>query len=320
MNKIIPIAVIGAGLLISMKSKEEGVAEPAILPPSPPANTTNLEQWQDVPETTNVADELEGPTFYTPGGVNGIIENAAAMEIREEQFKTWRRAEWAAYLKALINEIGAAAAMHRVWEQWYKEENKLRNFFPKAISLVFNLATYTPKAPQVGTGFNIAWNSSPEYHPGMWGYWTGDDAPFWDCQDWITWHQKLVEHYQDSQAANDVWLQAWRDERNWTVENSWLYWATSWVGLPPPVAYCPTSSNCWFIEYLYSQGMDVGTVFGNVTCNLSNVVQNISGSVQSLSEGVKTTATIISYALPIGVGVAAWWWIKNRNKNGKKKT
>lgn len=325
-NKIvIPIAIIGAGLLMGMGSKVEEAPPPPPLPPAPPpANTTNLDQWQQVPDTTDVSDELEGPTFYEPSpGVTGtelIIENAASMVITEAQFKTWRQKEWVAYFKALINEMGTAPAMQRVWEQWYKEENLLRNLFPKPIQLVFDLATPRTQPAAVGSGFNIEWNSTPVYHPGIWGYWVSSSEPFWDCQEWITWHQKLVAHYGSSQTANDVWLQAWRDERNWTVENSWLYWGTSWLGLPPPTAYCPTSSNCWFVEYLYSQGMDIGTVFGNVACNLGNTVQNISGSVQTLSEGVKTTATIISWVLPVGVAVAAWWWIKNRNKNGKKKT
>jgi hypothetical protein len=47
----------------------------------------------------------------------------------------------------------------------------------------------------------ITWDSAPDYDE--WG----SDA-YWNCQDWITWHRKLVEHF-NAETANQIWNYAY---------------------------------------------------------------------------------------------------------------
>lgn len=43
----------------------------------------------------------------------------------------------------------------------------------------------------------INWNTTPDYDE--WGWDT-----FWKCDDWITWHQKLVQHFGEA-TATEIW-------------------------------------------------------------------------------------------------------------------
>lgn len=53
---------------------------------------------------------------------------------------------------------------------------------------------------------NITWNNAPDYDE--WGY---DD--FWSCNDWITWHKKLAEHFGE-ETATEVWNYAFEKTTN----------------------------------------------------------------------------------------------------------
>jgi hypothetical protein len=52
----------------------------------------------------------------------------------------------------------------------------------------------------------ITWNTVPDYDE--WGY---DD--FWSCDDWITWHKKLAEHF-DEKTATEIWNYAFNKTTN----------------------------------------------------------------------------------------------------------
>lgn len=303
-TKVIAALLIGAGVLMSNKGKEQ----PPQTPPLPPTNTGY--NPPDIPDNVPTLD---------PSAGTQLESEVAGIENGGIDYRTWRRRDWVRYFRALIQQKGGKAAMQQIWQDWYQPDNKIRNLFPKPVQLIFALAMPVQPATVegIGTGFNVQWNSVPVYHPGIVGYWSGDEE-FWDCQDWITWHQKLEAHYNSTAIANQKWLEAWRDDRNWTQESSTLYWLMPSF-LLPPAANCPTDGNCWFIEYLYSKGIDVGTLFGSVSCDLNNTVQNIVGSVENITSGIENTTKVASYALPIAVAVGAGVYINKQRKNGKAK-
>ena len=52
----------------------------------------------------------------------------------------------------------------------------------------------------------INWNTVPDYDE-----WGVDN--WWSCEDWITWHKKLVEHF-GKKIANDIWNYAFAKSGN----------------------------------------------------------------------------------------------------------
>ena len=52
----------------------------------------------------------------------------------------------------------------------------------------------------------ITWNTVPDYDE--WGWDT-----FWSCDDWITWHQKLAQHFGEA-TATEIWNYAFKKTTN----------------------------------------------------------------------------------------------------------
>jgi hypothetical protein len=52
----------------------------------------------------------------------------------------------------------------------------------------------------------IKWNTVPDYD--QWG-----SDSWWDCQDWIMWHKRLVEHF-NKPTAKDIWNYAFSKSGN----------------------------------------------------------------------------------------------------------
>jgi hypothetical protein len=227
-------------------------------------------------------------------------------------YQRWLRKDWAIYFKNLIAQNGLQQASTILFQKWYNPENKARNMFPTRDRLVLDLALCKLNTSSIGTGFNVEWNSIPVY-TGVYSYWAG--YAFWDCEDWKTFHVKLEQHYHSTAKANQVWLAAWLDDQNWTQASSTTYWLLP-SGVLPPSANCPTDGNCWFVEYFYSKGIDVGTMLGNASCSLQNVVQNIVVAVENVSTGIADTTKVLSVALPLGIALGAYYFIK-RQKNAK---
>jgi hypothetical protein len=53
-------------------------------------------------------------------------------------------------------------------------------------------------------GINITWQSYPDYDEWFW-----DD--YWQCTDWMIWYDRLVEHYELSEARLK-WKSAWEQQ------------------------------------------------------------------------------------------------------------
>lgn len=54
----------------------------------------------------------------------------------------------------------------------------------------------------------INWNTTPDYDE--WGV-----DYFWSCEEWITWHKKLSEHF-GKQTANELWDYAYAKSGNFS--------------------------------------------------------------------------------------------------------
>jgi hypothetical protein len=52
----------------------------------------------------------------------------------------------------------------------------------------------------------ITWNNAPDYDE--WGW-----DSFWSCDDWITWHKRLVEHFGEA-TAKEIWDYAFKKTTN----------------------------------------------------------------------------------------------------------
>jgi hypothetical protein len=52
----------------------------------------------------------------------------------------------------------------------------------------------------------INWNTVPDYDE--WG-----SDTWWNCQDWIMWHKRLVEHF-NKETAKDIWNYAYAKSGN----------------------------------------------------------------------------------------------------------
>lgn len=295
MGYTIPIILGGLALMSALPKGKQTVSIPSA--PQPPAPMA-----PQVPHPTQLEEGSNITISPSPGSDKSI--DGHRLEARDA---------WAARYRALVSNPETAPEAHAIlWYEWNNENNPVRNLFPNPFALLFDLATYKPQQ-SVASGFNIEWNSAPLYHGGILDWWNGN-TNFWGCQDWITWHQKLEQHYKSTKKANQIWLAAWRDERNWTTENSWAYWGASFVVSMPPAALCPSSSNCWFLEYLYKKGIDVYYFFSNFSCTLTDFGKNIVGAAGSLATGFNTTSKIVAIGLP--VGIAAFIYYKIRKMNG----
>ncbi len=137
----------------------------------------------------------------------------------------------------------------------------------------------------------ITWNNAPDYDE--WGY---DD--FWSCDDWITWHKKLAEHFGEA-TATEIWNHAFKQTTNLSSNLD-----------------CNALDSS-FRSYVKSHGLDVnndlvtqviGTtsdVLSGALDTTSNVASGVFGTVNSLFGGGNFKKTL-NIVLIVGgvVGVA----------------
>lgn len=137
----------------------------------------------------------------------------------------------------------------------------------------------------------INWNSVPDYDE--WGY-----DNFWSCDDWITWHKKLVLHFGEA-TATEIWNYAFKQTTNLSSNLN-----------------C-SSFNSAFRDYAKKHDLkpnkDIATqIFGTVTDvttgaldTTSEVASGVFGTVQSFFGGANLKRTINVVLIVGGVlGVA----------------
>jgi hypothetical protein len=142
----------------------------------------------------------------------------------------------------------------------------------------------------------INWNTVPDYDE--WGFDT-----WWDCQDWIMWHKRLVEHF-NKPTANDIWNYAYaksgslsgnldcrttnNDFRKYVRENGLSPYEGAGVFTPVLQGYGTASD-------LVSGGLDT----------VSNVGSGVFGGISSIfaGDGFKKTISVVAIVGGI-IGVA----------------
>jgi hypothetical protein len=241
---------------------------------------------------------------------------AFTMEIN---YKEWRRLDWARYYGFLVHRLGMEQAQAHVWDDWNQDRNPIRYMFPNKTALLFTLATARIPA-YMGTNQEfIQWDSNPVYADDN-AYWNGT-VP-WNCADWKLWHQRLKAKH-GLKKTNPIWLHAWSDSRNKTVNNSWLAWYQSLAGSYGGVlaatnfnlaAICP--GDCDFISYFYAQGIDIASVFGQTGCNLQNIVVEAGNTASNLFGMASGLTAVLKWGIPIGVVVAGVYYTRKIVKNG----
>jgi len=137
----------------------------------------------------------------------------------------------------------------------------------------------------------ITWNNAPDYDE--WGW-----DNFWKCDDWITWHKKLAEHFGEN-TATEIWNYAFSKTTNLSsnldcnsFDSAFRKYAKE-HGLKP---------NTDLIVEVFGTSTDVLTGALGTT---SNVASGLFGTVDSLFGGNNLKKTI-NIVLIVGgiIGVA----------------
>lgn len=211
-----------------------------------------------------------------------------------------RRKDWAKQFNDYRSTLSFAQAAQKIWNDWNTPGNIFLEVLPSPEALIFSLATYIPSRsdlPNISQGpIPIKWNDTPVYDTATNVY---NGVYTWNCADWKAWHQALETHFQSTIKANGIWESAWLHDDNYC----WLLGAF----------VCPKTSNCRydcdFVKYFASKDMNIGNLFSNVTCDLSNIILNIVETVDNVSQGVnnttKTVSTLLPWAAGLGIAVGA---------------
>lgn len=204
---------------------------------------------------------------------------------------------YAAYLQEMESNGGdILLAIKTVYDFWNQPDNPMRLNIESADAMLFRIAQASQTINQTaGIGSaQVEWNSTPVYD--TFDNWWNGVPDIWTCADWKVWHQKLEQHFNNTYQANQVWEQAWSAPDN-------QCWVLGAFGCPD-TSYC--RYECDFVEYLASKEVNIGNLFSNTVCDLSQVVSNITGSVVNVSSGLKTA----SYFIVPAAAVALYFWLK----------
>jgi hypothetical protein len=137
----------------------------------------------------------------------------------------------------------------------------------------------------------ITWNNAPDYDE--WGY-----DSFWSCDDWMTWHKKLSEHFGEA-TATEIWNYAFKQTTNLSSNldcNSFNSTFRAYV----------KQHNLTVPSDLVTKTLGTTTdVVGGALDTTSNVVTGVFGTVNSFLGGTNLKKTI-NIVLIIGgvLGVA----------------
>lgn len=192
-----------------------------------------------------------------------------------------------------LNGATFKSAAQLIWNDWNTSDNVFFELLPNPEALLFSLLTYVPDRaapPAVGASpMPIKWNDTPIYDS-ISNDW--NNVHIWTCADWQTWHEELEIHYESTRIANGIWKSAWLHEDNECIALGILCPDTSWCRY-----------DCDFVKYFASKDMEVGNLFSNAVCDLSNVVLNLTETAETASETAKKTSKFISNSLPWAAGL-----------------
>ena len=142
----------------------------------------------------------------------------------------------------------------------------------------------------------INWNTAPDYDE--WG-----SDTWWDCQDWIMWHKKLVEHF-NKQTANDIWNYAFAKSGSLSGNLDCRTFNTSFRNYVQENDLSPYDGAGIFTPVLQGYGTASDVVSGGLD-TVSNVSSGVFGGISSILGGdaFKKTFSIVAIVGGI-IGVA----------------
>jgi hypothetical protein len=271
MNNLVKLGLIGGAVYLLSQSKSKG--ETISFEPIDPT---------DLPETTQQQTEPTG---------GGTFMNGFKEDFEKPIPAEWRAKDWYAYINFLsASGMDKVAAIDFAWNQFNIPTNPILEYIPNKLAFIVRVGQGERIEPMYKvevagiSGFVINWDSQPIYDT-FDNSWSGVEA--WSCQDWITWHTKLEQHYNNTQLANQAWLSAWQASDN-------QCWFLGQIGCPD-TSYCRYDCEN-FVEYLASKGIDIGNLISNVSCDLSNVVLNLTSGTVQLSKGLNLAMTLLPFA------------------------
>jgi hypothetical protein len=133
----------------------------------------------------------------------------------------------------------------------------------------------------------INWNTAPDYDE--WG-----SDTWWDCQDWIMWHKKLVEHF-NKQTANDIWNYAFAKSGSLSGNLDCRTFNTSFRNYVQENDLSPYDGAGIFTPILQGYGTASDVVSGGLD-TVSNVSSGVFGGISSILGGdaFKKTFSIVA--------------------------
>ena len=134
-----------------------------------------------------------------------------------------------------------------------------------------------------GPPYNINAHSQPDYDD-----WEWDD--YWNCADWIKYHQELKKTF-GAEVAKNMWRQAWEAQD----------------GTSNPYNWCKYNSE--FYDYFKKE---LGETW---------FLMEIGGAITSVTETAGTTAKVLKVAIPVAavllIAGGIYWGYNKYLKKGK---
>jgi hypothetical protein len=142
----------------------------------------------------------------------------------------------------------------------------------------------------------INWNTVPDYDE--WG-----SDTWWNCQDWIMWHKRLVEHF-NKPTAKDIWNYAYAKSGSFSGNLDCRTFNTDFRKYVRENGLSPYEGAGVFTPILQGYGTASDVVTGGLE-TVSNVSSGVFGGVSSILGGDAFKKTITVVAIVGGViGIA----------------
>lgn len=133
----------------------------------------------------------------------------------------------------------------------------------------------------------INWNTAPDYDE-----WGSDS--WWDCQDWIMWHKRLVEHF-NKPTAKDIWNYAYAKSGSFSGNLDCRTFNNDFRKYVSTNGLSPYEGAGIFTPILQGYGTASDVVSGGLD-TVSSVSSGVFGGISSVfgGEGFKKTVSVIA--------------------------
>lgn len=176
-----------------------------------------------------------------------------------------------------------------------------------------------------GYGKVINFNTAPVINTYVY-----DRDGYWNCNDWMTWHQKLVEAFMQGRFASkikyspaDALKKANEVFMIWWNKQSWYNYATDQCMLLNQTFRKYFNNTAKLnLDAVYSAAATPFDVATNLIDAGGDVVENIAAVVENVSESAKNTSGVLKWLLPtllVGIVVAGGFYVHKNYIKGDDK-